>query len=315
MSMIQAIVVDPGVVGRLALAQVDPPKPEASQAVVRVAAISLNRGEVRNAQTAQPGARPGWDLAGIVEQPAADGSGPHEGERVVGTVRSGAWAELVAVPTRALAALPAGVSFEQAATLPIAGLTALWAVQKGGDLRGKTTLVTGASGGVGHMLIQLLRMGGARVVGLIRQPAHAAIVREAGADEVVASEDGQAAQAFSPYAFIADAVGGPVLANTLSMLAPDGLCVTYGIGSSAEATINTPAFYRVGGASLYGFYVFHEMTKRPASGGLSQLAGMVADGSLRLHIEVEEPWTEIGPVAQRLIDRGFSGKAVLRVNH
>jgi NADPH:quinone reductase len=313
MPMIQAVVVDPGAVGRLSLAQVDPPKPDAAQALVRVAAVSLNRGEVRNAQTAQPGVRPGWDLAGMVEKSAADGSGPREGARVVGTVRSGAWAELVAVPTRALAELPVEVSFEQAATLPIAGLTALWVVQKGGALQGQNTLVTGASGGVGHMLIQLLRMGGAHVVGLIRQPQHAAIVHESGAHEVVASEDGLAAQPFAPYALIADAVGGPVLANTLGMLAPDGLCVTYGIGSSAEATLNTPAFYRIGGASLYGLYGFHEMQKQPASSGLSQLAGLVRDGHLRLHIEVTAPWTEIGPVAQRLMERDFSGKAVLHV--
>jgi NADPH:quinone reductase-like Zn-dependent oxidoreductase len=310
---IKAIVVDPGAPGCLALANVEPPTPESSQALVRVAAFSLNRGEVRNAQTAQAGVRPGWDLAGIVEKPAADGSGPRVGARVVGMVRSGAWAELVAVPTRALAELPAEVSFDQAATLPVAGLTALWVVQKGGSLLGQNTLVTGASGGVGHMLIQLLRSSGARVVGLIRQPQHEAVVWEAGAHEVVASEDGQAAKKYGPYAFIADAVGGAVLANTLAMLAPGGMCVTYGIGSSAEATINTPSLYRIGGTALYGFYVFYEMQTLSASAGLSRLARMVADGQLRLHVEVTAPWAETGPVAQRLMARGFSGKAVLRV--
>src|SRR5512146_587701 len=257
--LIKAVVVDPGIPGRLAITDFEPPVPEASQALVRVAAFSLNRGEVRNAQTAQPGVRPGWDLAGIVEKQAADGSGPRAGLRVVGMVRTGAWAELVAVPTGALAELPDEVTFEQAATLPVAGLTALWVVQKGGSLLEQNTLVTGASGGVGHMIIQLLRLSGARVVGLVRQPQHEAIVREAGAQEVVASDDGQVAKRFGPYAFIADAVGGAVLANTLGMLYPGGLCVTYGIGGSADATINTPNFYRIGGASLYGFYVFHEM--------------------------------------------------------
>ncbi len=232
---------------------------------------------------------------------------------MVGMLRSGAWAELAAVPTRALAELPAEVTFEQAATLPVAGLTALWVVQKGGALLGQNALVTGASGGVGHMLIQLLRLSGAGVVGLIRQPQHEAIAREAGAHEVVASDDGQDAKRFGPYAFIADAVGGAVLANVLGMLAPGGVCVTYGIGSSAETTINTPSFYRIGGATLYGFYVFHEMQTLSASAGLSRLARMVADGQLRLHMEVTAPWTEIGLVAQRLMDRGFSGKAVLWV--
>lgn len=152
------------------------------------------------------------------------------------------------------------------------------------------------------------------MVGLIRQPYHEAIVLESGAHEVVASEDGQDARRFGPYAFIADAVGGAVLANTLGMLAPGGVYVTYGIGSSAEATLNTPSFYRIRGATLYGFYVFHEMQTLSASTGLSRLARMVVDKQLRLHIEVTAPWMEVCPVAQRLMDRGFSGKAALRVS-
>lgn len=66
-------------------------------------AVSLNRGELRNLETAQPGWRPGWDLAGEVLARAADGSGPPVGARVVGLLRAGAWAERVAVPTHQLA--------------------------------------------------------------------------------------------------------------------------------------------------------------------------------------------------------------------
>ena len=71
-----AVVVEPDAPARLALRDVDEPVPAPSEALVRVAAISLNRGEVRRAQAAAPGWRPGWDLAGTVLRAAADGSGP-----------------------------------------------------------------------------------------------------------------------------------------------------------------------------------------------------------------------------------------------
>src|SRR5262249_52336627 len=148
MSTIKAVFADPSIPERLALREVAAPSPVPSEAVVRVAAISLNRGETRRSLQTTTVWQPGWDLAGTVEQPAADGSGPRAGARVVGLLRTGAWAEQVAVPTNALAELPAAVSFAQAATLPVAGLTALYALQKGGSLLDRAVLITGATGGV-----------------------------------------------------------------------------------------------------------------------------------------------------------------------
>ena len=79
-----AVVVDPDAPGRLVIRPVPEPTPDRGEAIVRVRAISLNRGEVRRSGMAAPGWRPGWDLAGVVERAAADGSGPIVGERVVG---------------------------------------------------------------------------------------------------------------------------------------------------------------------------------------------------------------------------------------
>jgi NADPH:quinone reductase-like Zn-dependent oxidoreductase len=92
MDTMRAIVVDPESSGRLAIRKVEAPQPAPTEAVARVAAISLNRGEVRGVQRDAAGTRPGWDLAGTVERSAADGSGPKEGTRVVGMLESGAGA-------------------------------------------------------------------------------------------------------------------------------------------------------------------------------------------------------------------------------
>lgn len=313
MNSIRAVLIDPEAPGRLALREVAPPAPAPAEALVRVAAFSLNLGEVRRSATAEASWRPGWDLAGTVQQPAADGSGPPAGARVVGLLSSGAWVELAAVPTNALAALPDTVSFAQAATLPVAGLTALYALERGGSLLGRSVLVTGASGGVGHFACQLARQAGARVVGVARRPEREALARDAGAQAVVTGEDLSPAGAFGPYPLILESVGGASLAAALTMLAPNGVCVVYGTSAGAEVTFNAAHFFLTGGASLYGFILFHELKREPAAGGLDRLAGLAAEGRLHPAIDVEASWTEVGAVAQRLLDRQIAGKAVLHV--
>src|SRR3954451_19939708 len=123
---IRAVVVDPSSDARLTLRDVPLPVAAANDLTVRVTAISLNRGEVNRALSqSEAGARPGWDFAGVVEEPAADRSGPPAGTRVVEMLRTGAGAERLRAPSHAVAALPDAVTDAQAATLPVAGLTAL----------------------------------------------------------------------------------------------------------------------------------------------------------------------------------------------
>ncbi len=313
MSSNHAVVVDPSASGRLVIHEVDFPSAASSVALVRVKAVSLNRGEVRTAFNAEAGLRPGWDLAGIVEKEAADGSGPRTGSRVVGMLNSGAWSEVVAVPTSILAEIPESVSFAQAATLPIAGLTALWALEHGGLLLDRLVLITGASGGVGHFACQLARQAGARIVGVVRQPGNVATVKEAGAHQVVVSEDLTEARELGPYDLILESVGGRSLANALNMLAQGGVCVNFGSSGSSEVHFDSRRFFLTGGASIYGFIIFYELTRKSAAGDLGRLARMIADGRLRPQIDVEAPWTRIGEVAQQLMDRRIIGKAVLHV--
>lgn len=310
---IRAVVVDPDAPGRLALQVVDSPPLRPNEALVRVRAISLNRGEIRRAAAANPGWRPGWDFAGTVEQQAADASSPPKGARVVGILDSGAWTEQVAVPAERLAELPDQVTFAQAAALPIAGITALRTLEHGGLLLGRSILITGASGGVGHMACQLARLAGARVIGAVRQPGHAQAAREAGAHEVVVGEDLSGAASFGPYHLILESVGGQSLATALDMLSHGGRCVVFGTTAGPRVTLDIRDLYTRGGVSLYGFIIFYEIAREPAAPDLARLVRLVADGRLRPPITIEASWTRIGEIAQQLDERRFTGKAILHL--
>ena len=311
MSENRAVVVDPEAPGRLVIRSAAEPVPDRGEAVLRVRAISLNRGEVRRSGMAPAGWRPGWDLAGEVERAAADGSGPRLGARVVGLLPEGAWAERVAVPTQALAALPDKVTFSQAATFPVAGLTAFHALAKGGQLLGRRVLVTGATGGVGDFAVQLARLGGAHVTASARRADQAPALRTLGAHDVVVGDE---IPPSPKYDLVIESVGGRTLGTALAALERGGLCVTLGVSAAAEVTFDTRTFFATGRTMLYGFYLFLELGTEPAGVGLRRLADLVAAGQLAPHVSLERPWGEIAQVAQDLMARRFPGKAVLTLD-
>ena len=309
--MVQAVVVDRAAPGRLKLAEVAAPEPGPSEALVRVRAISLNRGEVRTAlNDAIDGARPGWDFAGVIERAAANGASPPAGARVVGAMPTGAWAERIAAPGFLMAELPEGIGFSQAACLPVAGGTAWYALKRRPDLAGKRVLVTGATGGVGVFAIQLAARWGADVTAAVRSPAKEAFVRGLGAGAVAVGDTLEGAK--GGYDLILESVGGGVLGAALRHLAPGGECVLFGASESAVSTIDGSAF-RVGGTSLYGLNMNYEMMLSPPRPALRELAEMVARGDMDPMIAVEAPWTDIARVAADLVERRFNGKAALIV--
>jgi len=303
----RAVIVDHSAPGGLVLAEVPEPIMLPSEALVRVAAFSINLGEVRRAKNAENGWRPGWDLAGTVERPAADGSGPPSGAPVVGMRDFGAWAEFAAVSTDRLAIVPAGVSFERAATLPVAGLTALWALEKRGSLLGRRVLVTGASGGVGIFATQLARLAGAHATALVHHEAKRAVVAPH-ADAVVTGDDELEGAGFD---IILESVGGTVFAKALQALAADGILVTYGTSADRSSTIEVAPFYVRGGASIYGFYLFHELRTHSGSAGLARLAALLQVGKLDVHVDATLPAASIAAAVDLLWTRRVSGKMVV----
>ena len=262
----RAIVIDPQSPQRVGFRTVNPPAPRATEALVRVKAISLNRGEVVYRVQGAAGTRLGWDLAGVVEQPAAEGSGPARGARVVGLLHAGAWAELAAVPVNALAELKPSVTFAQAAALPTAGLTALAAIGHGGSLIARTVLVTGASGGVGLIACRLASLAGARVVGQVRPSRSAPLAEEAGADHVVADESIAATEPFGPYHLIVEQLGGHALAEAMTQLAPGGTCVSVGVSTGPagyQVPVDMARMRRAPGAGLRILNLYHELEREP----------------------------------------------------
>jgi NADPH:quinone reductase len=289
------------------LAEVPDPEPRPDEALVEVHAISLNRGETRRLEQLEPGSVTGWDLAGTVRQSAKDG-GPPAGARVVGLKNTGAWAELAAVKLEHLAELPEGISFEQAATLPVAGLTALRALEIAGFVLGKRVLVTGASGGVGRFAIQLAKLGGAHVTGIARRTQG---LNELGADEVKAEIDLEGPL----YDVVIDGVGGPVLGSAIQRVAPGGTLVSF--ASTVTEPVSYPSrelFARAPGARLYGFYLFAELDHtRSGSADLRRLADLVAGKRLDPQIDLTLSWSEAAQAIAALLDRRVNGKAVLKV--
>ncbi|MBV9805357.1 MAG: zinc-binding dehydrogenase [Solirubrobacterales bacterium] len=290
------------------LADVADPEPRADEALVEVHAFSLNRGETRRLEALEPGTVTGWDLAGTVRRAAKDG-GPREGARVVGLKNVGAWAELAAVKIEHLAELPEAISLEQAATLPVAGLTALRALEIAGFVLGKRVLVSGASGGVGRFAIQLAKLGGAHVTGIARRTEG---LRELGADELASEVDLEG----PIYDAVLDGVGGPVLGAAIQRVAPGGTIVSF--ASTIPEPVSYPArelFSRAPGARLYGFYLFAELEHtRSGSADLRRLADLVAEGRLDPQINLTLSWSEAASAIEALLDRRVNGKAVLTVD-
>ena len=243
---------------------------------------------------------PGWDVSGVVVAVGLDTPEYQVGDEVLAYARKdsvggGTLAELVSVPVRTAARKPSGVSFEEAAALPLAGLTALQSVRRAGVSAGQSVLVHAAAGGVGSFATQLAVLAGARVVGTAG-PANHDYVRSLGAEPITYGDDlVQQALALEPDGFdvILDYVGGGAVDSVPSLLLPGGSVVSIADGRAVQ----------YGGQSIW---------VRPDHDGLAELAGLVADGKLTVNLAGVYPLDKAADAYRELEGGHVRGKLVVR---
>jgi NADPH:quinone reductase-like Zn-dependent oxidoreductase len=288
----------------VAFAEASQPVPEPDEALIRVEAFAPNRGETFLLEQPEPGLLPGKDVAGLVVQAAADGSGPSLGARVVGHPPQGGWAEYAAVPTHSLAVLPDGIDAVRAAALPLAGITALRLLRTAGSVTGRRTLLTGASGGVGHYVTELAAAAGAAVTVVTATPSRGERLRELGAAAVVH----QVAEAQGPFDVVLESTGGDQLPLALSKLAPGGTLIWFGQASRTPVTLDF--FDLLAGPEGAVIRHFH-YAGAPYGLDLTTLVRLVDDGRLHPEIGRVADWRRTTQTLVDLRERRIRGKAVL----
>ncbi|MDQ3608508.1 MAG: NADP-dependent oxidoreductase, partial [Actinomycetota bacterium] len=248
----------------------------------------------------------GWDVAGVVEQ-----VGPAVVDLAVGDevyaygrkteVAEGTYAELVSLPAAMVARKPAGLSFTQAAGVPLAGLTAWQALVEAADVQsGERVLVQAAAGGVGHLAVQIAVARGAEVIGSA-SPANHDFVRSLGATEVIDYSAGPVAGQVDPQVDVLfDLFGGDALADARGAVRRGGRVVSIAEPQPAGDSDN----------DLQGHYVF----VHPSADGLDALTALFDAGDLRVEVAATYPLEQAAAAHERLEEGHVRGKLVLEVS-
>lgn len=314
------------------LREVDRPAPVPTEVLVRVHAAGVNpvdwKTRAAGAFLGSLGSAPytlGWDVSGVVEEVGGGVSRFQPGDEVYGMPRfpwqAGAYADYVTAPSRHFAPKPAGLSHEEAAALPLAGLTAWQALVDTADVQeGQRVLVHAAAGGVGTVVGQIARRAGAgRVLGVVSTAAKAAFAERFGYDEVLVGErwDEQARAATRGRGLdvVLDSIGGTVRERSFELLAPLGRIVFYG-NACDEPEVGFPGSRLRGEVkSTLGFSITALAAAAPerARALAERALAAVARGQLEVPITDVLP-LEQAPQAHRLLEgRMTTGKLVLEV--
>jgi NADPH:quinone reductase len=273
----QAILYDPSAPWGVRLGEAPEPEPGMHDVLVAVRAIALNFADVAFLpQRRKPGDVIGFEAAGVVLEAARDGSGPRAGARVTGFGPAGGWADRRALSVDHLAVVPDAVDFATAATVPVAGVTALRALHALGPVVGRRVLVTGASGGVGRIVVQL------------------------------------AARAGAHYGVLEN-VGGKLLAQAYELVEPGGWVQSIGMASLEPTSIDFERARLRGGGRIEAFNVFSH--GGGFARDLEWLLDLVARGELDPQVGWRGPWTGIADAVAAFRARTVRGKAVLDVVH
>jgi NADPH:quinone reductase-like Zn-dependent oxidoreductase len=279
--------------------ETDRPEPGDGEVLVRVRAASVNPADWKDRRGFMDRPLPrvlGIDMSGTVESSRADGFA--EGDRVFGMSATGAYAEYSTAPAAAIAKKPEAVSHEQAATIPVAGVTAWQALfDRGGLHSGQTALVAGAAGGVGHFAVQFAKVAGARSIGT-GSTRNCDFVLGLGADEYVDYTREDVGEAVRGADVGLDTVGGDATASLLPSVREGGILVTI-----AGAPPDEAARERGVRAEL--------LVNSPKPEQLARIAELVAGGDVRVEIAEAMPLAD-AKRAHHLSESGHvRGKLVL----
>ncbi len=292
----------------LIVSDVAEPQVRDHEVLIEIRATSVNRGELALLKVRSDGWIPGQDFAGTVLKSAADGSGPKIGTRVVGLAEGGAWSEKLAVSADRFITLSDAVSFEDAAALPMVGLTALRTLKLAPNLLGSKLLVTAGSGGVGFYQVQLACLAGAQVTAIVKDDHVARRISQL-FPEVTFIEGFQ--KTTEKFDVILDGVGGDVLKSAIQRLRPEGTLVLFGDTSGKPTDL-----------SIFDFMPGHENSRiltyfsyygsRPITDDLSFLFDCLENGRL---IAVDKQIFTFDRAAEgigKFAERKLRGKLILR---
>jgi NADPH:quinone reductase len=291
---------------RLELEEAPDPEPADGQVVVRVRAAGINFADVliRQGRYPQPPALPtipGGEVAGEVD-----------GRRVIAlpSFGGGGYAEAVAVDERGVMPLPESASFEEGAAFATTYLTAWLPLTRQARVGpGTTVLVHAGAGGVGSAAIQVAKHLGARVVATASTEEKRAFARQQGADEAYAYED-FVEQVRADV--VVDPVGGPVFAQSLTVLNPLGVVVAIGFAAGWWDQVD-PALLTGRNIGIQGFYLGRLMRLRPevVREAVGELLPLWEQGAIRPVVGATFPLAEAAAAHRLIEDRRSVGKVVL----
>lgn len=285
-----------------------------TRVLVRVKATSVNPVElyVRSGAfplLAEPPFVLGWDVSGVIERVEPGVHSFKEGDEVYGfplfPLPAGAYAEYLAAPARQFARKPAGISHEEAAALPLVGLTAWQAFTEITRLRpGQRVLIHGAGGGLGHIAVQLAKHMGAEVVGTASAAKHE-FLRGLGADQLIdyRSADYTEVLRDDPVDVVLETLGGGNAERSFTVLRPGGLLIT-----AVERTSTT-----LPGLAAEAGVRFAPLGVEPDTAGLESLTALVEAGHLRPHIQEVLPLEQAAKAHEIVATGNVQGKVVLSV--
>jgi NADPH:quinone reductase-like Zn-dependent oxidoreductase len=299
----------------LRLAEVDKPVPNADEALVKVLAVSVNaadwhvlRGKPLFSRATLGLLRPkhkilGVDVAGQVEAVGGGVTGFTPGDEVYANLLDhgyGGFAEYVAVPVGVMSLKPANLSFEEAAAVPMAAVTALQGLGHHGELQPtQQVLINGASGGVGSFAVQLAKAYGAEVTG-VTSTGNLDLVRSLGADHVIDYTTTDFVDGGRRYDLILDTVGNRSVPDLRRALAESGKAAVTGFTSMAKLL----------GVSLRGGKAIAQVQAHVSAKDLELLSELLATGKVRPQIDRRYPFAEI-PAAIAYLEQGHARAKVI----